>query len=273
MSAREPAFSEVELSSIAKALDDAASHTELGALIRDCGLSEPSSIEGLSKWKRIYNALARAQSQTQTGNFPMKFVLTALSPKRFLNRTSTFDNCRSRVNEILAFRGWHILNNGKFRRVEHAATIEEAKERADRLRSALERRQVHQDVLAFCRAELLQENYFHAVLEATKSVSEKIRAKTGLTGDAGELAQKAFSLGQAGMPFLAFNPLTTDTDKSEQSGLMNLFMGMFGAFRNVTAHGPKISWAITERDALDLMTLASLLHRRLDAAVRTTRQP
>jgi hypothetical protein len=56
------------------------------------------------------------------------------------------------------------------------ATIDEAKVRANRLRSELERRHVHSDVLAFCRAELLQENYFHAVLEATKSVSEKIRA-------------------------------------------------------------------------------------------------
>ena len=74
------------------------------------------------------------------------------------------------------------------------------------------------------------------------------------------------------MPFLAFNSLTTDTEKSEQSGIMNLFVGMFGAFRNVTAHGPKVTWNMTEQDALDLMTLASLLHRRLDLAKRTERK-
>ena len=74
------------------------------------------------------------------------------------------------------------------------------------------------------------------------------------------------------MPFLAFNSLTTDTEKSEQSGVMNLFVGMFGAFRNVTAHGPKVTWNVTEQDALDLMTLASLLHRRLDSAKRTERK-
>jgi hypothetical protein len=50
---------------------------------------------------------------------------------------------------------------------------------------------------------------------------------------------------------------------------MNLMKGMFGAFRNVTAHAPKISWVITEQDAMDLLTL---LHRRLDAAVFTRRQ-
>ncbi len=131
---------------------------------------------------------------------------------------------------------------------------------------------MHPDVLKFCRAELLQDNYFHAVLEATKSVSDKIRSKTHLTGDAGELAQKAFALGKTGIPFLAFNSLQTETEKSEQSGLMNLFIGMFGTFRNTTAHGPRITWDISEQDALDLLTLVSLLHRRLDAAVSTGRQ-
>ena len=128
-------------------------------------------------------------------------------------------------------------------------------------------------MLRFCRAELLQENYFYAVLEATKSLSEKIRVRSGLAGDAGALAQRAFSLGKVGLPFLAFNSLRTDTEQSEQSGLMNLFVGIFGTFRNVTAHGPKIAWNITEQDALDLLTLVSLLHRRLDAAAATGRKP
>jgi len=56
---------------------------------------------------------------------------------------------------------------------------------------------------------------------------------------------------------------------SEHRGLMNIMKGVFSAFRNPTAHEPKVSWHVTEQDALDLLTLASLLHRRLDAAVRT----
>jgi len=54
---------------------------------------------------------------------------------------------------------------------------------------------------------------------------------------------------------------------------MNLFVGTFGTFRNVTAHGPKISWPIFEEDALDLLTLVSFLHRRLDAATPTEKMP
>ena len=97
--------------------------------------------------------------------------------------------------------------------------------------SELEQRGVHTDVLEFCRAELLQEDYFHAVLEATKSLSAKIREKSGLTTDAAELAMSAFGLGKADIPYLAFNSLQRETHKSEQRGLMNLFVGMFGTFR------------------------------------------
>lgn len=118
---------------------------------------------------------------------------------------------------------------------------------------------------------MLQENYFHAVLEATKSVAEKIRSKTGLSGDSVGLVDEAFTLGKPGMPFLAFNSLRTDSEQSEQRGLLALMKGMFCTFRNPAAHTPKVSWNMTEQDALDLLTMASFLHRRLDDAVRTPR--
>jgi len=74
----------------------------------------------------------------------------------------------------------------------------------------------------------------HAVLEATKSLADKIRAKTGLSGDGAELADTALALGKTGMPFLAFNSLRTDSEQSEQKGLLNLLKGLFGTFRNPT---------------------------------------
>lgn len=142
--------------------------------------------------------------------------------------------------------------------------MSEAQQRAGRLRSKLIERNVHHDVLNFCRAELLQENYFHAVFEATKSVAQKIRDKTGLTGDGAELVDRAFGLSD---PLLAINSLRTEPEQSDQKGFANLLKGIFGTFRNVTAHAPRITWKIEEQDALDLLTMVSYLHRRLDAAV------
>ena len=111
----------------------------------------------------------------------------------------------------------------------------------------------------------MQENYFHAVFEATKSVAQKIRDRTGLTGDGAEIVDQAFRISS---PLLAINSLRTETEQSEQKGFANLLKGMFGTFRNVTGHAPKIMWPISEQDALDLLTMVSYLQRRLDAAAK-----
>jgi uncharacterized protein (TIGR02391 family) len=129
---------------------------------------------------------------------------------------------------------------------------------------------VHPDVLRFCREELLVNNYFHTVFEATKSVAEKIRQKTGLTTDGSELVDTAFAFKNQ-IPHLALNSLQTESEKSEQKGFMNLLKGLFGTFRNTTAHAPKITWPIDKQDALDILSLVSLVHRRIDTAVEAHR--
>jgi len=107
------------------------------------------------------------------------------------------------------------------------------------------------------------------VFEATKSVADKIRKKSGLTTDGARLVDEAFGFRAGSHPVLAFNTLQTETEMSEHRGLVNLLKGLFGTFRNTTAHAPKIKWIIKEQDAFDMLTLTSLLHRRLDEAVRT----
>lgn len=131
------------------------------------------------------------------------------------------------------------------------------------MRADLEGRGVHPDVLAFCRAELLADNYFHAVQEAVKSVGDKIRNKTGLTDDGGVLIDRAFG---GDPPLIAINARRTASEKSEQSGFANLVKGVFGMFRNPTAHGARIHWEMSKTDAEDLLTIVSLIHRRLDAS-------
>jgi uncharacterized protein (TIGR02391 family) len=90
----------------------------------------------------------------------------------------------------------------------------------------------------FCRAELLQKNYFHTVFEARKSVADKIRTRTGLTSDGAALVDEAFGM-KSGMPPLAFNLLQNPTERSEHTGLAILTKGMSGTFRNTTAHAPR----------------------------------
>ena len=113
------------------------------------------------------------------------------------------------------------------------------------------------------RAELLADNYFHAVQEAVKSVADKMRSQTGLSDDGATLVDRTLA---GSPPMLAINPLSTASQRSEQSGFANLVRGTFGMFRNPTAHEARIHWAMSKEDAEDLLTIVSLIHRRLDAA-------
>jgi uncharacterized protein (TIGR02391 family) len=199
----------------------------------------------------------------------VRFILHVMNPVRYVGSSGYFEAQREKLNRVLAFSGLTLSEDGQIRAVTAVRTITEAEQRAGILRKALVERKVHPDVIRFCRAELVVDNYFHAVFEATKSVAEKIRQCAGLTGDGAALVDEAFGLGKGGHPRLAFNSLTTESERSEHTGLMNLIKGLFGAFRNTTGHAPKIYWAISELDALDILTTISLVHRRLDGVVRT----
>ena len=110
----------------------------------------------------------------------------------------------------------------------------------------------------------MQDNYFHCVLEATKSAAQKIRDRTGIESDGSSLVDQALSIRA---PRLALNTLMTESEESEQKGFANLLKGVFGLFRNVAAHAPKIHWAVNRTDAMDALTILSYIHRRLDEAV------
>ena len=122
---------------------------------------------------------------------------------------------------------------------------------------------MHSEVLKYCKAELMQDNYFHAVFEATKGLAQRIRDMTGIHKDGPALVDHVFSVER---PVLAMNTLRTETEKSQHKGFAALLKGCFGAVRNPLAHEPKILWK-GEDDASDYLSLISLLHRKLDDCV------
>ncbi len=133
----------------------------------------------------------------------------------------------------------------------------------------LRERAIHPEVTKYCRAELIQENYFHAVFEACKGLAQRVREMAEVEGDGAELVDKVF-LGPK--PILALNTLRTESELSEQKGLGNLMKGCFSALRNPRAHTPK-ALCKDEGDTADLLTLVSLLHRKLDICHPTGYRP
>ena len=168
---------------------------------------------------------------------------------------------KERLNKRLCFAGLELSESGKFREIESIFTITDAEYRASRFRKKLEQRETHYRIYEFCNAELLNENYFHSVFEAVKSVFEVIRMKSGLSVDGNQLIEQAFSINN---PLIQINSLSNETEISEHRGFVNLLKGVTGMFRNTTAHAPKITWQMSEIDALDILTTLSLIHRKLD---------
>jgi len=264
-----PTFEESVLQSLCDILADTnegLTGSEIGHALAECGIDDP--LPGQTKRHRLFHALQQRQVKDRCGNAVVAVLYYALHPVRYTKEPQLFDIRRGRLNEVLAFAGLELGQDGKLRERAKTDTLAEARDRAGKLYRGLVARGTHPDVLRFCRAELLQDNYFHAVFEACKSIADKIRDKSGLSGDGSRLVEEAFG---GASPILAVNSLRTEPERSEQAGLLNLLKGLFGTFRNTTAHAPKISWPISEQDALDLLSLVSLLHRRLDACVQTHR--
>ena len=257
-----PAFTSGQLEAICKVLADTVSGlsgSEIGHILAQVHVADTSPT--MTKWKRLYNALVERQNRDRNGDRVFAFIARSLEPARYAGQSEVFEQRRQAVNITLSYLGYEFRDDGKFHRCSPAKSLSEAEARADRMRSLLSQRNIHPDVLEFCRAELLQNDCFHAVLEACKSVTAKIRDRTGLKSDGAQLVQDTFG---GSIPLLKINAFTTETEKGEQRGFVNLAKGLFGTFRNPTAHEARILWPLSEEDALDLFALASYVHRRIE---------
>lgn len=263
-------FTYSELEAICRILGDATVGGRIPRALADAAIPGESPLS--TKWRRLLEDAHREQARAGDGACVLRLIEAIMAPVGFSQNPEAFDEARGVLNRVLALTGHELRTDGLIAAVEAARTLREAERRAVALHDKLAERGVHPDILRACRPELLEENYFHAVLEATKSLAEKVRSRTGLEGDGAELFDKAFSL-KTGLPPLAFNRLESETEKGEHRGLATLMKGVIGAFRNPTAHAPRASWPMSEADATDLLHAASLLHRRLDAAYVTQAAP
>lgn len=262
-------FTQSQLQAIADALGDTSeglTGSEIGHLLATNKMSDPSS--EMTKRHRLYNAFAHSQNARQDRLGILAFIRKSMRPELYARSPERYEPMRANLNRALAFAGLAVKASGELDEVEQARTLTEAQRRAAELRTDLEIRKVHPDVLRFCREELLVDNYFHAVLEAAKSVADKLRDRSGLTDDGAALVDRTLG---GDSPIVAINALSTESEKSEQRGFANLVKGTFGMFRNTTAHAPKINWALNREDAEEALTLLSMIHKRLDAARVLTR--
>jgi len=256
-------FTQSQLEAIAGALvetGDGLIESEIDYILAICRMSDPTP--ALMKRHRLYNAFAESQNNRQDRRAILAFIRQAMKPERYVRAPERFEAIRANLNRALMFAGIAVDGTGTLSARDPAGTLSAAESRARQLREDLAARGVHIDVIPFCRAEFVADDYFRAVEEATKSIADKLRAHTGLVEDGTALVDRALG---GDLPMLAINALSSDSERSEQRAFANLVKGASGMFRTPTAQIARVGWAINKGDAEDLLCLASLIHRRLDA--------
>ena len=219
--------------------------SEITRVFTRLGISDSSGES--TKWRRLEYAFTARQNNDHAGNAILRFIQEVLSPVNFVQRQDEFEDYRSELNGILSFSGIQYRNDGKFEKVSAATTISDAQKRIQSILPKLRQRGVHARVIQYCNEELLKENYFHAVLEATKSLAEQVRQLSNLTEDGSPLYQ--------------------------QKGFCLMLKGINSMVRNVTAHTPKIKWIIDEDEAVDILMTISFLNKYLDSCQVVRMEP
>ena len=258
----QPPFNPATVESISKILGEAGSGSDIERYLKICHLQD--NYGESTKWRRLNAIFLNALSSTNSPNQILNFIKSYLAPTRFSGNSDEFNTICAKLNQILIMHSLEYRADGEFHYTSKAKTLSEAEARVQGIIKELRTRKAHEEIYKYCKPELMDKNYFHAVFEASKSLFQRIRDLSGIEEDGAALIDKAFSIND---PYLVFNSLQTETEKSEHKGFALLLKGCGGAVRNPRAHQPKIL-SNGEKDALDCLTLISLLHRKLDECTK-----
>ena len=278
-------FTSTQLEQIADRLvNDRDTHSVLDRKFAELRISEPSLepssqesrfkkegmqlgvdyyVAGPSKRQRLLYAV-ETMYNSSGGHGVLHLIRTLHDPVSYVGNLDEFRTFCDDINRVLRFSGVEYKDDGEFHRVVETRNLTEAERRARAVANKLSSRRVHAEVQKYCKAEYMEDNYFHAVFEATKGLAERIREKTGLKVDGINLVRQSFERPKTGFPRLVFNSLDNETERNEHDGFRDLLLGAFRLFRNPIAHTPKVKWQRDVEDAVDCLTLISVLHFVLD---------
>ena len=259
-------FDDITLRNLSDLISDMLTHKKITEHFSSLGFTE--SNEGKNKSDRIFYTLKARQKQDNCGNNVLLFVVKLINPRRY-NEEKEFETHRAKINEKLLYEGIEINERGEPRNVNKAKTISEAKERSLKIKQKVHGIGIHTEIIPYCEEEWLRENYFHAILEITKSVAERFRQKSDYKSDGSELIDECLGLGKEKKPMLAFNTLQSTSDESEHKGFANFCKGFFSMYRNPKAHNPKLLEETQLTEMTEVLVIATIIHNKLDKTFKT----
>ena len=250
--------------------------SELTTLLGQCGMcavddgsfrNQFGYTTGLSKRDWLYNCLVAEISKSKSFSRVFSFLQAALNHASYtsIDSRQKYRYLLEETNKILLFAGLSIDQSGRLVAVSQAETLTEIDQRVNHLKKALYDRAIHSEVQKCYIKDYLRADYYDAMFEAAKGSAECVRQISGLTTDGGTLFQTALSKND---PYIFFNAMKTDSERSEFTGLKELLEANFHLVRNPAAHTPKVNWKTDETKVLDILTLISFAHKYLDECHR-----
>jgi len=118
---------------------------------------------------------------------------------------------------------------------------------------------LHPIIIKSSKQLYLDQHYQNSIEEAIKAINQYIRDKTGIQMDGANLIDKVFSVNK---PVLSFSDLSTETQRNEQVGFMEMLKGFIKGVRNIFAHNPATD--IDSSVAFEYLVMASLFCKRID---------
>ena len=253
-------FSNFELESIARIIGDLYTNGQLTTIFSDLNLIENNQgVIKPSKWFRIRNAI---RNQTDLHNL----LETAFIPAHFVEKPDIWHQSVDRVNRILRFHGYELDQQGNIVIVEQTKTLKEAEKRANSLVDLLTPMTIHPYALKFCIPELLQENYFHAIFEASKGILDRLRDMNSSQLDGTQLIEQSFSTKNVCI-VPKNNKLQNQNEKSQFLAIKHLLLTINYLYRNDKAHVLRFYNPEQEDDAIIALTMISKAHYLLDNCV------
>ncbi|MGV0398714.1 TIGR02391 family protein [Corynebacterium suicordis] len=241
--------------------DNGISGSEISVLLHELKMNDNSGES--TKWKRLDFAFRHSLMQFRGPKRIITFITKVMEPVNYSSHPELFETRQRMINAVLIHVGLRVTDRGEVATSQKANTLSEAARLTHTVREELARRDTHSRVLKYCEEEIFRYGYFHAILEAAKSVFDTLRDMTGLDCDGAALADAALSV-KSGK--LRINSLTTDTERNEQNGFNSFVKAVAWMYRNPTAHDPRLNRSIGDTELYEALTLFSIIHRRLDEA-------
>lgn len=256
-----PSFKLSALEAIAKIIGDRYTGSEITAFFRKAGFSKIMH-DGSTKWRFTFSALEHIQ-KLPSGNTDIAKILEALcNPQEFFGRPDEHSQLIDIVDEIVGFYGLKIdPKSGKL--LVSGEAKAELRQRESAEAKAFDGREFHREVVKHGRDLFVQGRHFHAVFECCKAFDRLVANKSHVTEHGDKLMGMALSMSGP----LKLNTQQSQSEINEQEGIMHLCKGLMRAVRNPEAHEPELDWPITQKDALDILSLISFLYRKIDLAV------